>query len=179
MMRVFLALPLPDEVLSALRVQQFLLPLPHAVEPEGFHLTLAFLGEVQDRVLEAAHERFLQCRVAPFDLRLQGLGLFGGGKPRAAWAGVAGSEPLERLRGKLAHAARESGIAVEGGKYVPHVTLGRFPPPAPDQAARLEKAVALGGGFATAPWRVDAFCLYQSHLSAKGARYDELFRYEL
>lgn len=179
MMRVFLALPLPEAVLSALRVQQFLLPLPSAVEPETFHLTLLFLGEVQDWTLETAHERFLECRVPPFDLRLQGLGLFGGAKPRAAWAGVQASETLERLRGKLAHAARTSGIAVEGGKFVPHVTLGRFSPPEPDQAARLEKAVALGGGFATAPWRVDHYCLYQSHLSHKGARYDELFRYDL
>lgn len=179
MMRVFLALPLPDAVLSALRVQQFLLPLPKAVEPDGFHLTLVFLGEVQDRDLEAAHERFVACRVPAFDLRLQGLGLFGGAKPRAAWAGVAPSEPLARLQGKLEHAARASGIAVGARKFVPHVTLGRFAPPAPDEAARLEKAVALGGGFQTDAWRVDAFCLYQSHLSPKGTRYDELFRYEL
>lgn len=179
MMRVFLALPLPEGVLSALRVQQFLLPLPKAVEPEGFHLTLVFLGEVQDWTLEAAHERFAECRVAPFELRLQGLGLFGGSKPRAVWAGVAASEPLVRLQGKLEHAARASGIAVEGRKFQPHVTLGRFSPPVPDEAARLEKAVALGGGFASEAWRVDSFCLYKSHLSPKGARYDELFRYEL
>lgn len=179
MMRVFLALPLPDEVLSALRVQQFLLPLPAAVDPDGFHLTLVFLGEVQDWDLEAAHERFEGCRVPPFELRLQGLGLFGGSKPRAAWAGVAASEPLARLQGKLEHAARASGIAVERRKFVPHVTLGRFSPPLPDEAARLGKAVALGAGFASAPWVVDGFCLYQSHLSPKGARYDELFRYDL
>lgn len=179
MMRVFLALPLPEGVLSALRVQQFLLPLPSAVDPEGFHLTLVFLGEVKDWTLEAAHERFLDCRVAPFEVRLQGLGLFGGAKPRAAWAGVAASEPLARLQGKLEHAARASGIVVERRKFVPHVTLGRFSPPEADQAARLEKAVALGGGFATEAWRVDGFSLYQSHLSPKGARYDELFRYDL
>lgn len=179
MMRVFLALPLPDAVLSALRVQQFLLPLPAAVEPDGFHLTLVFLGEVQDWTLEAAHERFAECRVAPFEMRLQGLGLFGGAKPRAAWAGVAASEALARLQGKLEHAARTSGIAVERRKFTPHVTLGRFSPPMPDEAARLEKAVALGSGFVSAPWRVDSFCLYQSHLSHKGARYDELFAYEL
>ena len=47
------------------------------------------------------------------------------------------------------------------------------------KAMRLERAVALGGGFATAPWVVDRFCLYESHLSPKGSRYDELFAYEL
>lgn len=179
MRRVFLALPLPEAVMSALRVQQFLLPLPKSVEPETFHLTLVFMGEVQDWVLEAAHERFCEARVAPFPLELQGMGLFGGGKPRAVWAGVAPSEPLARLQGKLAHAARAGGIEVEGRKYQPHVTLGRFQPPPPDEAMRIERAVAQGAGFAAGPWQVDHFCLYESHLSAKGARYEELFRYDL
>ncbi len=179
MRRVFLALPLPEGVMSSLRVQQFLLPLPKAVEPENFHLTLVFLGEVQDWVLEAAHERFLDVRVAPFDLGLQGMGMFGGAKPRAVWAGVAPSEPLARLQGKLAHAARAAGIAVEGRKFQPHVTLGMFHPPAPEEAMRIERAVAQGAGFAAGPWEVDHFCLYESHLSPKGARYDELFRYDL
>ncbi|MBC2833931.1 RNA 2',3'-cyclic phosphodiesterase [Paragemmobacter straminiformis] len=179
MMRVFLALPLPEAVMSALRVQQFLLPLPKSVEPEGFHLTLVFLGEVQDWALEAAHERFAEVRVPPFELRLQGLGLFGGAKPKAAWAGVAASGPLVRLQAKLERAAQVAGIDCAARKFVPHVTLGRFAPPPPDEAMRLERAVALGGGFATDPWQVDHFCLFQSHLSPKGARYDELFRYDL
>lgn len=179
MRRVFLALPLPEAAMSALRVQQFLLPLPKSVEPEGFHLTLVFLGEVQDWVLDAAHEAFLGVRVPPFELSLQGLGLFGGAKPRAAWAGVAVSEPLLRLQAKLERAARVAGINCEARKFVPHVTLGWFQPPPPDEAMRLERAVALGGGFATAPWVVDRFCLYESHLSAKGSRYDALFSYDL
>lgn len=178
MRRVFLALPLPEAAMSALRVQQFLLPLPKTVEPDGFHLTLVFLGEVQDWVLEDAHERFLGVRVAPFELRLQGLGLFGGAKPRAAWAGVAASEPLARLQAKLDHAARAAGIECEARKYVPHVTLGRFTNFPPDEAMRLERAVALGS-FATEPWVVDRFCLYESHLSPKGSRYDELWSYDL
>lgn len=179
MIRSFLAIALPDPVLSALRVQQFLLPLPRKVEPETFHLTLVFLGEQPENVLEAAHERFEGVRVPPFDLSLHGLGLFGGAKPRVAWAGVAASEPLLRLQAKLEQAARQAGITVEARKYSPHITLGRFTPPPQEDTFRLERAIAQGMDFRTEPLTVSDFRLYRSHQTHRGSVYDELFRYPL
>jgi len=179
MIRAFLAIPLPETVLSALRVQQFLLPLPAKTDPETFHLTLVFLGEQPEPVLEAAHDLFTRCRVPPFDLALLGLGLFGGARPRAAWAGTAPCEPLDRLQAKLDHAARAAGIATETRRFTPHVTLGRFSPPPPDETFRLERAIAAGATFSTPPWRVDHFCLYESHRTKLGSRYSELVRYDL
>ena len=179
MIRAFLALPLPDTVLSALRVQQFLLPLPNKTDPDNFHLTLVFLGEQTEPVLEAAHERFAQTRVPPFPLSLKSLGLFGGAKPRAAWAGVAPSEPLIRLQAKLDHAARSAGIVTESRRFHPHVTLGRFQPPGTEETFRLERAIAAGSTFTTPEWVVDHFILYQSHQTKQGSRYSELARYDL
>ncbi|NBE06315.1 RNA 2',3'-cyclic phosphodiesterase [Paragemmobacter ruber] len=179
MIRAFLALPLPPEVLSALRVQHFLLPLPRKVDPDSFHLTLVFLGEQPEPVLHAAHERFAEIRLPPFPLSLRSLGLFGGAKPRAAWAGVAPCEPLNRLQAKLDHAARSAGIATESRRFTPHVTLGRFPPPPPDETFRLERAIAQGSGFSTPEWVVDHFCLYESCQTKQGSVYSELARYDL
>jgi len=179
MIRAFAALPLPPEVLSALRVQQFLLPLPRKVDPDSFHLTLVFLGEQPEPVLQAAHERFAEIRVPPFPLSLQALGLFGGAKPRAAWAGVAPSEPLHRLQAKLDHAARSAGIETESRRFTPHVTLGRFATPGPEETFRLERAIAAGSTFATPPWTVDHFCLYESRQTKQGSVYTELARYDL
>ena len=179
MIRAFLALALPETVLSALRVQQFLLPLPKRVEPDAFHLTLVFLGEQPEPVLEAAHDRFEGVRMAPFDLSLKGLGLFGGTKPRAAWAGVAPSEPLARLQGKLEQSARQAGITVEARKFTPHVTLGRFANITPDERIKLERAIAQGMDFRTEPFTVSDFRLYRSHRTARGSVYDELVRYPL
>lgn len=179
MIRAFLALPLPETVLSALRVQQFLLPLPRKLDPETFHLTLVFLGEQPEPVLEAAHDLFAEVTVPPFDLALHGLGLFGGARPRAAWAGVTPSEPLTRLQAKLDHAARSAGIATEHRRFTPHVTLGRFPPPPPEDTFRLERAIAAGATFSTPPWRVDHVLLYESHQTKQGSRYSELARYDL
>lgn len=175
MRRAFLALDLPEAVEQALRMQHFLLPLPRRVH--SFHLTLAFLGEQPEAVLRAAHEALCDLRIAPFSLFLQGLGLFGGTRPRAAWAGVAPSDALTHLQTRAETAIRRSGCPVAARRFVPHVTLGRFPPPKGADLMRLERAVAAGQGFATAPFEVAEMVLYESHLAAKGPRYHALARY--
>lgn len=176
MIRAFLALALPEAVRSALTVQQFLLPLPRKADPAGFHLTLVFLGEVADAALEAAHEEFLRLKIAPFDLTVQGLGLFGGDRPRVAWAGVAPSDPLMRLQAKADHAARRAGLVPDARRFHPHITLGRFPPPLAE-TMRLERAVAEGGGFACPPFTVQGMVLYQSQSGPQGPRYRALVDY--
>lgn len=179
MIRAFVAISLPEDVRAVLAVQQFLIPLPRKVDPSLLHLTLAFLGEVPGDVLEAAHDRFAALRVPGFTLRLRGFGLFGGERPRAFWAGVEPRDALAHLQGKVAQAARQAGCEVEARRFVPHVTLGRFPPPGPTQTMRLERAVVEGAGFVAGPWDVSDFCLLQSHPGPKGPRYDELARYPL
>ncbi len=177
MIRAFLGLDLPEEVRSALAVEQFLLPLPRKVEPGQMHLTLVFLGEVPEPDLQAAHEAFAALKVAPFSLALQGLGLFGGDRPRAAWAGVAPPcEALMALQARAERAARQAGLTPEGRRFTPHVTLGRFPPPPFAETARLERAVATSG-FRAGPWEVRDMVLWESRLGPGGSRYDELARY--
>ncbi len=181
MIRAFLGLALPDAIKSALTVQQFLLPLPRKVNPDQFHLTLVFLGEVPDHVLEAAHDGFASLRQAPFSLSLQGLGLFGGNRPRAAWAGVAPSAPLASLQARTERLALQAGCPVEVRRFHPHVTLGRFPPPALPLVMPMERAIAEGASFAAGPWQVTEMILWESHMAqgrhGHGPRYDELARY--
>jgi RNA 2',3'-cyclic 3'-phosphodiesterase len=176
MMRTFLALDIPATVRAHLAVQQFLLPLPHTVPPETFHITLAFLGEVPDAVLEGVHDALLGLRVAAFDLRLHGLGHFGHAKPRSVHACVMPSDALSRLQAKVAHLARRAGAVIPAASYVPHVTLGRFHVPTAEIIMRLERAIAESGGFRTEPFAVREVILYQSH---PGPRYDVLATYPL
>ena len=113
MIRAFLGLDLPELIRRALSVPQFLLPLPRRVDPGLMHLSLVFLGEVTDHGLEAAHESFAAFRTVAFPLTLQGLGLFGGDRPRAAYAAVAPSAPLTHLQAKAERAARAAGLHPE------------------------------------------------------------------
>ncbi|MGP3695937.1 RNA 2',3'-cyclic phosphodiesterase [Rhodobacter sp. NSM] len=179
MIRAFVAIAVPDHVRSALAVQQFLLPLPRKVEPETFHLTLLFLGELPEPVLEAAHEELLAIERPPFRIEVRGVGLFGGDRPRSVWAGVAPSEPLIRLQAKVVRAARMAGVEPERRRFSPHITLGRFPPPPPEERMRLERAVAQGGSFHGGTIEVTRFTLYRSRLGPKGPRYDDLADYPL
>jgi RNA 2',3'-cyclic 3'-phosphodiesterase len=110
---------------------------------------------------------------------LQGLGLFGKEKPHTAWAGLAPSGPLIRLQAKVETIARRAGCPIEARKFVPHVTLGRFPPPNLADTARLERAVAMGAAFQSDPWDVADLTLWRSHLTGKGPQYEVLARYPL
>ncbi|MCU0905059.1 MAG: RNA 2',3'-cyclic phosphodiesterase [Tabrizicola sp.] len=179
MIRAFLGIELPQPVRGACQVQQFLLPLPRKVEPENLHLTLVFLGECPEPALEAAHDGFEALRETRFILSLQGLGLFGKDKPHTAWAGLAPSAPLAHLQAKVETIARRAGCPIEARKFVPHVTLGRFPPPTFADTARLERAVAMGSGFRSEPWEVTRLTLWRSHLTGKGPQYEALVHYPL
>lgn len=177
MKRVFLAIDLPDSIRTALAVQQFMLPLPRRVEPENLHLTLVFLGETPLPVLEAVHEAWERLRLPALSLHIQGFGLFGGARPRLCYAGFAPNPALMALQAKVETAARRAGALPEARRFAPHVTLGRFPPPAPEAVFRLERAVA--AGFELLPFEVREMVLYESHLGGRSARYDPLARYPL
>jgi 2'-5' RNA ligase len=179
MMRVFFGLDIPAPQRSALAVQQFLLPLPKAQDPQDFHLTLVFLGELPEDRVEEAHQIAETLRLPAFDLTIADLGLFGGDRPRVVWAGVQPCEPLMRLQARLETALRRAGFDPDGRRYAPHVTLGRWSQALlPDQAMRLQRAVA-ETRFDLPPFRVEAFALFQSLPGVKQGRYPVLVRYPL
>ncbi len=178
MIRAFLGIDLPPAVRGALEVQQFLLPLPRKVDPADLHLTLVFLGDCPEPLLEAVHEGCEALKEPSFSLSLQGFGLFGKDKPHCAWAGVSPSRELVHLQAKLETIARQAGCKIDARKFTPHVTLGRFQPPSPVDAMRLERAVATTP-FGAGPWEVAELTLWQSHLSPKGTHYRVLARYPL
>jgi 2'-5' RNA ligase len=178
MMRLFAAIALPGAVQDRLAVAMQMLPLPRRLPPETLHLTLAFLGEVPEAVAEEAHYAFGAVRAPRFELALSGLGSFGGDRPRVVWAGVRPEPLLDRLQAKVETAARRAGAPVDARRFVPHVTLARLRP-GEVEAPRLEHALLDLAGFATAPFRVEDFVLYRSHLGHGAPHYEDLARYPL
>lgn len=179
MIRAFLGLDLPAEIRSSLAVEQFLLPLPRRVDPPEFHLTLEFLGEQPEPVLDAVNEGMEALRSPSFDMALSGIGHFGGEHPRAVWAGVAPNLALEALQAKVARICRMAGVRPERRRFHPHVTLGRFTPPDAVDTMRLERAIVDRAGFRTPPFPVREVVLFRSHLGHRGAHYEPLARYPL
>ena len=178
MIRAFAAVALPDAArIDLTRLQQGL-PVARAVPPENFHVTLVFLGELPVSRLADVSVAFAAIRAPAFALTLAGGGLFGGARPRAAYAGVTASPALVHLQAKVETAARNAGVAVAARRFVPHVTLARLPSRL-DNRERLERAVAGWSGYAGPRFEVEAFHLYRSHLGHGGPVYEELASYPL
>jgi len=178
MIRAFIALPLPEGVRSQLAVTQFLLPLPRPIPVANMHLTLTFLGDQPEPLLEEVHDALASLHAPPLTLAIDGLGVFGGDKPRNVHARLAPAPALDQLQARVVRAVRGVGVALDGKKFVPHVTLGRM---TPGQLGAPELARAMGGiGAVTSPpFTVGSFALYRSLLRPKGPVYDALAEYPL
>lgn len=188
-MRLFLAFELPEEVRARIgeRVGPLRATLPTAswVPPDRLHLTLAFLGEVEEERLAV-----LDAAVAPvfagrprLAMRLDGAGTFPPRRPaRVAWIGVAaqpGGE-LEMLEGHARQAlARAPGVLeqpLEDRPYHAHVTVAR--PRRPWNQGAVDAFRSACDGLA-GEWEAGRAVLLESHLGGRGARYEMRREYPL
>jgi 2'-5' RNA ligase len=146
--------------------------------PEGIHLTLKFLGDVQADWLEDIADALRSACAphAPFSLSIGGMGVFPNPRrPRVVWIGV--DEPtgtLIRLQQDIERAISPLGFPTERRTFSPHLTLGRVKNGR--GAAELE---ALGQYAKQAQVRVGemeahAVYLMRSDLRPSGAVYTEL-----
>lgn len=168
MPRLFTGVEIPREVADSLALLRGGLPGARWVDPENYHLTLRFIGDVDGATARDFTLALSEIAAPPFELRLNGLGSFGGRKPRAIFAGIAPSDGLDALRRANERAAREAGLPPEGRNFKPHVTLARLRGARADAvAAYLERQ----GGIAAEPFTVSRFVLYSSRNSVGGGPY--------
>lgn len=186
MTRTFLALELPETAKTALRRQigRLVRTLPEVrwVNPESLHLTLAFLGELDNAQLEAASQSAAKIAGihAPFTLKLASLGTFSSsGFPRVVWVGVAGDQArLLALQAALIGELAARGFPREERPFAPHLTLARIKNPLSDTAfAALARA--LGEPASNVTWHADAISVMKSDLGQPSARYTALVRWPL
>ncbi|WP_291727727.1 RNA 2',3'-cyclic phosphodiesterase [Leisingera sp. F5] len=178
-MRAFAGLPLPDAALGALERVQEELTVGRQVPAENMHLTLAFLDDQPEQVLQALHQELAGIRAPVLTLSIQGLEVFGGKQPRVLAAAVQKTPELSRLRNQVRSACQAAGIALARERFRPHVTLARFPRHL--QPGQLEKIAGFLQQAAVVRLQAEADCfaLYQSTLAPEGARYDVLAEYPL
>jgi len=194
-MRAFVALIPPPAAVAELH--DAIAPLRAAqpdlrwTPPEQWHLTLAFLGDVDEAVLPELTERLARAarRHPPLELAFAGGGRFG---DRVLWTRVVdppqrescvsvrrvlrsgtasaafphqraegGIDRLRRLAASVGAAARRCGIPVEDRPYRAHLTLARA-----RTGADLRTVAALLGEFAGSRWTADALHLVSSRLGA-------------
>jgi len=126
MPRLFTALEIPRHVGQSLAMMRGGLPGARWIDPDNYHLTLRFIGDIDDALAREIAGLLGRVQRAPFELRLDGLSSFGGRKPRAVVASVAPVAPLIELQAELERLLQRLGLEPEGRKYTPHVTLARL-----------------------------------------------------
>lgn len=176
MIRLFVGIEMDEETADALAGLAGGLAGARWVEAHNLHLTLRFIGEVDESQAEDLHRALAKIHLPAFAIAFGEFGTFGGRKPRALWLGVQLAPELTRLQAKTEQAAVEAGLAPETRRFTPHVTLARLNN-AP--AERLAQIIIRHSPLRLPPMAVDHLTLFQSHLGRNGAEYEAIARYPL
>jgi len=168
MPRLFTALEIPADIGQSLALLRGGLPGARWVEPENYHLTLRFIGDVDDVTAHEIVSLLGRVRRHAFELRLDGLVAFGGRKPRAVVATVAPAQPVMELQAEHERLMQRMGFEPEGRKYIPHVTLARLRETA---SRKVADYLAMRAAFRSAEFLVSRFVLFSSRASTGGGPY--------
>ena len=178
MMRLFIAIDMNAAVLE--RVAALQKKLREAtglrggqvtwVRPEHMHLTLKFLGPVEDndvsRVCATVQET--AARYEAFELTCQGVGVFG--RPaRVVWAGVDGGTALKGMQRELDERFTQAGWAAENRAFAAHLTLCRVKSSSAGHALAAASEPFVNEVFGSV-W-ADSAAVYESRLSSSGPEY--------
>ena len=169
MPRLFTGLEIPADVGFALSLKRGGLMGARWIDAENYHITLRFIGDVDNQTADDVADSLDRLSNSlRFTVRLTHLGTFGGDKPRALDAGVEPSEALTRLQAAQERVLQMAGLAPEGRKFVPHVTLARLRGGGAGDVARF---MAEAGRFEPLSFAVGRFVLFSSKDSVGGGPY--------
>jgi RNA 2',3'-cyclic 3'-phosphodiesterase len=167
MIRLFIAIDIPDSLRVMLHSMGRGLPGARPVSEDQIHLTLRFIGEVEGSMARDIKEALTEVRATPFFLTIQGVGHFPPrGAPRVLWAGLLQSEELVVLRNRIERKLVACGLPAEQRKFAPHITIARLK----DSPLRQVGEFLAGNSlFQSEEFPVESFLLYSSRLIKSGA----------
>jgi 2'-5' RNA ligase len=145
-------------------------------DEEQLHLTLRFIGEVDRPIGEDIAAALGRIRFERFSLRLSGVGRFEQRNSGALWAGIEPKAPVAALAAKVERACLSAGLEPEPRTFHPHITLARWKG---RRTREVRDFLERRRGFASDPFEVDAFILFESRLSRHGAHYEAVTTYPL
>ena len=169
MPRLFTALEIPVGIASDLSLYRGGLPGARWMEPESYHVTLRFVGDVDHATARDVAAALAESRRSPpIDVAIDGLASFGGDKPRAIFARVMPSPDLTRLQAEQEKLVRRAGLEPETRKFTPHVTLARMRGVRSGDVAAF---IARAGLIPRLAFTATRFVLYSSRDSVGGGPY--------
>jgi RNA 2',3'-cyclic 3'-phosphodiesterase len=168
MPRLFTGLEIPPSVAQSLAMMRGGLPGARWIDPENYHLTLRFIGDIDDALAHEVAGVLGRVHRRPFEIRIDSLTSFGGRKPRAVVAAIAPVPPLMELQAEHDRLLQRLGLDPDGRKYTPHITLARLRDSSSHQVADY---LAARGHYRSLPFGVSRFVLFSSRASVGGGPY--------
>ena len=168
MPRLFTGVEIPADIGQSLAMLRGGLPGARWITPENYHLTLRFIGDVDDVIAHEVASLLGRIKRDAFELYFEGLTSFGGRKPRAVVATVSPTQALLDAQAEQERLMQRIGLEPEGRKYLPHVTLARLRASSNRDVAEY---LSVRGLFRTTTFRVSRFVLFSSRASVGGGPY--------
>src|SRR5262245_51620204 len=168
MPRLFVGLEIPREVGQTLASLRGRLPGARRIDPENYHITLRFIGDIDDRLARDIASMLDGVKRRSFEVRFGGLAAFGGRKPRAIVVGVEPIQPLVELQSELERLMQRLGLEPEGRKFMPHVTLARL---RNSSSREVAEYLSTRGPLFGSSFHVSRFVLFSSRASVGGGPY--------
>ncbi|MBU2954219.1 RNA 2',3'-cyclic phosphodiesterase [Marinobacter sp. F3R08] len=176
MPRLFYGLEIPPEIKDRLLKVGSAVGGAQWQSAEQMHITLLFLGAVDERGLESVVSAARAIRPGSFELDVEGLGCFGTPqRPKYLWAGIRPEAPVAALREALVQEMGSLGPEPERRAFRPHITLARFK----KQAGSLQGLLAEQGRWDFGQFPVTEFVLYDSKPGPTGSVYTVIERFSL
>jgi RNA 2',3'-cyclic 3'-phosphodiesterase len=124
--RLFTALEIPDDAANAIAALRGGLPGARWIDPSDYHLTLRFIGDIDDRLAREIEEELAEAGRGPIDITLNSLASFGGHDPHSVHVSAVPTRELTDLVATHERILRRLGLKPESRKFTPHVTLARM-----------------------------------------------------
>jgi 2'-5' RNA ligase len=173
MLRLFVGIALPPDLKLKLSLMASGVQGAKWVDSGNYHVTLRFIGEVDERQVADIDAALLKIHAPRFEVTLATVGHFG---LRQLYVGVERNPVLQHLHEKIESALSRLGFPPEERRYTPHVTLARLKYVT---EGKLQSYLSDHALFHAAPFTVDRFSLIASYLTKSGAIYEDQADYRL
>lgn len=168
MPRLFTAVEIPPVIAMQLSLLRGGLHGARWIDAENYHLTLRFIGDIDDRTADEVADALDRVARRPFTVALSGLDCFSGRGPHSLFARAEPSPALVELQAEHERIIQRLGLPPEGRRFTPHVTLARL---RGTSAAEVASWLAMRGDVRLPPFEVSRFVLLSSRASTGGGPY--------
>jgi 2'-5' RNA ligase len=147
------------------------------VEPQNIHVTVRFLGDISQSMVEKIHAEMQKTQFTPFKVQIKSLGAFPDLRyPRVVWAGITeGADQLKTVFNQLEPRLRSLGFAPDNKGFSPHLTIARVR--SGRNKAQLADFVAENANYDFGSINAECLRLKRSDLTPRGPIYSTLKEY--